>query len=317
MSAAEKRIFVAGHTGMVGHALVRRLKHYGYAPPLLATRQELDLCEQGAVRQYLGDEKPDLVVVAAAKVGGIHANRTYPADFIHDNLAIALNLIHESYKLGVKRLVFLGSTCIYPRLAPQPIPEDALLSSALEPTNEAYALAKIAGLKLCQHYRAQYGVTYHSVMPTNMYGPNDNYDLANSHVLPALLRKFHDAKIEGLPSVTVWGSGKPRREFLHVDDCADAVLHLLGVEDPPDWVNVGFGDDVTIAELAETIRSVVGFEGSIELDTSKPDGPPRKLADSSRLRGLGWEPKIGLRQGLEQTYASFLAEIEAGELRER
>jgi GDP-L-fucose synthase len=314
---SDKRIYVAGHTGMVGHSLLRRLDYHGYRSPLTATRRELDLCEQAAVRQFLGDTKPDVVIVAAAKVGGIHANRTYPANFIHDNLSIALNLIHEAYALGIQRLIFLGSTCIYPRLAPQPIVEEALLSSALEPTNEAYALAKIAGLKLCQHYRAQYGVRFHSVMPTNMYGPHDNYGLANSHVLPALIRKFHEAKAESQPSVTIWGSGKPRREFLHVDDCADAVIHLLGVEDPPDWVNVGYGDDVTIRELAEIIRDVVGYAGGLELDASKPDGPPRKLADSGRLRALGWSPQIGLREGLEHTYASFCAELEAGTLRER
>lgn len=315
MSPSE-RVYVAGHTGMVGHSLVRRLLYHGYEAPLTATRQEVDLCEQAAVRQFLGDTKPDVVIVAAAKVGGIHANKSYPADFIHDNLAIALNLIHESYATGIGRLVFLGSTCIYPRLSPQPIPEDALLASALEPTNEAYALAKIAGLKLCQHYRAQYGVTYHSVMPTNMYGPNDNYGLMNSHVLPALLRKFHDAKVDGAASVTVWGSGRPRREFLHVDDCSDAVIHLLGQDHPPDWVNVGYGDDVTILELAETIRDVVGYEGALTLDASKPDGPLRKLADSSMLRALGWTPRIGLRKGLEQTYAAFLEESESGALRD-
>ncbi len=313
----DDRIYVAGHAGMVGRALVRRLRDHGYDNLITATRREVDLCEQVAVREFLRDTKPDVVIVAAAMVGGIHANKTYPADFIHDNLGIALNLIHESYRLGVERLLFLGSTCIYPRLAPQPIPEDALLSSQLEPTNEAYALAKIAGLKLCQHYRAQYGVTYHSVMPTNMYGPNDNYGVENSHVLPALIRKFHDAKGAGLPSVIVWGSGKPRREFLYVDDCADGIVHLLNEGNPPDWVNIGFGDDVTIRELAEAIRDVVGYKGGLEFDTSRPDGPPRKLADSSRLRGLGWKPSVSLSDGLKQTYASFCNELAGGELRDR
>ena len=311
------RVYVAGHTGMVGHSLLRRLVHHGYGAPLTATRQEVDLCEQASVRQFLGDTRPAVVIVAAAKVGGIHANESYPAEFIHDNLAIALNLIHESYALGVGRLIFLGSTCIYPRLAPQPIPEDALLTSPLEPTNEAYALAKIAGLKLCQHYRAQYGVAYHSVMPTNMYGPNDNYGLMNSHVLPALLRKIHDAKITKAASVTVWGSGRPRREFLHVDDCSDAIIHLLDQDDPPDWVNVGYGDDVTIQELAETIREVVGYQGALTFDTSKPDGTPRKLSDSSALRALGWMPRIGLREGLEKTYATFLEELAGGSLKDQ
>ena len=311
------RIYVAGHMGMVGRSIVRRLRYYGYNNLITATRNEVDLCEQVAVRSFLRETKPDVVVVAAAKVGGIHANETYPADFIHDNLGIALNLIHESYMLGVERLLFLGSTCIYPRMAPQPIPEDSLLSSQLEPTNEAYALAKIAGLKLCQHYRAQYGVVYHSVMPTNMYGPNDNYGLENSHVLPALIRKFHDAKIAGLPSVTVWGSGTPRREFLYVDDCADGIVHLLNVDNPPDWVNIGFGDDVTIKELAEKIRDVVGFEGFLEFDTSQPDGAPRKLADSGKLRGLGWTPGVSLADGLKQTYADFCVELNNGDLRER
>lgn len=313
----DDRIYVAGHGGMVGRSLMRRLRDHGYEDLITATRRELDLCEQVAVRDFLWDTKPDVVIVAAAMVGGIHANKTYPADFIHDNLGIALNLIHESYKLGVDRLLFLGSTCIYPRLAPQPIPEDALLSSQLEPTNEAYALAKIAGLKLCQHYRAQYGVTYHSVMPTNMYGPNDNYGLENSHVLPALIRKFHDAKVAGDSAVTVWGSGKPRREFLYVDDCADGIIHIMNVDDPPDWVNVGFGDDVTIRELAETIRDVIGYEGALEFDMSRPDGPPRKLADSGKLRGLGWKPSVGLTDGLKQTYVSFCDEMDSGELRER
>jgi len=311
------KIYVAGATGMVGQSLVRRLRRHGYDKLLTATRSEVDLCQQADVREYLKQNRPDVVIVAAAKVGGIHANKSYPADFIYDNLAIALNLIHESYAVGVKRLIFLGSSCIYPRLAPQPIVEESLLTSQLEPTNEAYALAKIAGLKLCQHYRAQYGVLYHSVMPTNMYGPNDNYDLQNSHVLPALIRKFHDAKTAGTPSVTIWGSGKPLREFLHVDDCADGVIYLLNTEDPPDWVNIGFGDDISIRELAELVKDVTGYSGRLEFDVSKPDGPPRKLVDSSRLRSTGWSPRIGLREGLELTYADFCAELQSGNMRVR
>ncbi len=297
---------------MVGAALVRRLKARGFRNLIVASRSELDLCEQEAVRHFLAEQKPDVIIIAAAKVGGIRANSTYPAQFIRDNLGIALHLVHEAYTAGVRRLLFMGSSCIYPRLAPQPIPEDALLSGPLEPTNEAYALAKIAGLKLCQHYRSQYGVMYHSVMPTNMYGPHDNYDLLDSHVLPALIRKFHDAKVAGAENVVVWGSGSPRREFLYVDDCADAIIYLLGVAEPPDLVNVGTGTDVTIRELAETIRDVVGYSGELVFDVAKPDGPPRKLCDSSKLRATGWAPKVALREGLEQTYGVFLDELEAG-----
>lgn len=311
------RIYVAGHAGMVGRGLLRRLAQHGYHNVVTRTRRELDLCEQGAVREFLQTDTPDVIIVAAARVGGIHANNTYPADFIHDNLAIALHTIHEAYRAGVERLVFLGSTCIYPRLAPQPIPEDALLSGPLEPTNEAYALAKIAGLKLCQHYRAQYGVTYHSVMPTNMYGPHDNYDAMTSHVLPALMRKFHAARMSQAPAVTVWGSGTPRREFLYVDDCADGIIHLLNRAELPDWINIGYGEDITIRELAEIIREVVGYEGDIVFDTSRPDGTPRKLTDSRAIRTLGWSPKVGLREGLERTYAAFCEACEHGALRER
>ena len=310
-----EKIYVAGHTGMVGQSLMRRLHEHGYCELLTASRAEVDLCQQADVRKFLKQNRPDVVIVAAAKVGGIHANKSYPADFIYNNLAIALNLIHESYAVGVKRLIFLGSSCIYPRLAPQPIAEDSLLTSQLEPTNEAYALAKIAGLKLCQHYRAQYGVMYHSVMPTNMYGPNDNYDLHNSHVLPALIRKFHDAKTNDAPFVTIWGSGKPLREFLHVDDCADGIIYLLNSADPPDWVNIGFGDDISIRELAELVRDVIGYRGSLKFDVTKPDGAPRKLVDSSRLRSMGWSPLVELREGLERTYADFCAELKSGNMR--
>jgi len=303
---------------MVGAALARALRARGHAPErlLLRTRRELDLSDPAATRNFLAKEQPDLVIVAAARVGGIHANSTYPAEFIHDNLAIALNFVDGAYRAKVKRLLFLGSSCIYPRLAPQPMPEDSLLSSALEPTNEPYALAKIAGLKLCQYYRKQYGVLFHSAMPTNLYGPRDNYHPQNSHVLPALLRRFHDAAEARAPEVVLWGSGTPRREFLHVDDCADALLHLCSLDNPADWVNVGTGKDVTIREAAELVAETVGYRGKIVQDTTKPDGPPRKLLDISRLRATGWAPKISLRDGLRHAYENFLAEKAAGLLRE-
>jgi GDP-L-fucose synthase len=310
------RIYVAGHTGMVGKALMRRLALAGYTNIVTATHAELDLCDATAVSSFLRAHKPDVVLVAAAKVGGIHANKTYPAEFIYDNLAIATNLIHAAHQLGVARLIFLGSTCIYPRMAPQPIQESALLSGPLEQTNEAYAIAKIAGLKLCQHYRAQYGDLFHSVMPTNMYGPGDNYNPMNAHVLPALMRRFHEACENGEKQVTVWGSGSPKREFLHVDDCADGVIHLMHVDDPPDWVNIGMGADLTIRELTSMIAAVTGYQGEIVYDTSKPDGTPRKLCDSSLLRSLGWQPRIDLQTGLEMTYQAFCEELEQGHLRE-
>jgi len=300
---------------MVGSAILRSLNAQGYRNTITATHAELDLCDQEAVRSFLSEKKPNVIINAAGRVGGIHANSTYPAQFIRDNLAIALDLVHEGYEAGVSRLLFLGSTCIYPRMAPQPIAEDALLSGPLEPTNEAYALAKIAGLKLCQHYRNQYGVCYHSVMPTNMYGPRDNYDAMGSHVLPALIRRFHEAKQNAVPEVTIWGSGSPTREFLYVDDCADAIVFLLGLDDPPDVVNIGTGTEVTIRELAETVQEVVGYAGQLVFDTSKPDGTPRKLCDSSKLRSLGWASEVSLRDGLEKTYACFLEELSAGTLR--
>jgi GDP-L-fucose synthase len=300
---------------MVGSAIHRALLAQGHENFVLRTHAELDLCDAGAVEATLADEKPEVVIVAAARVGGIHANNTYPAEFIHENLASAHNLIHFSWKHGVKRLLFLGSSCIYPREAPQPMTEDCLLSGPLEPTNEPYAIAKIAGLKLCQYYRKQYGVLYHSGMPTNLYGPGDNYHPENSHVLPALLRRFHEAVEADAPSVTLWGTGSPLREFLHVDDLAAASLHLLALDNPPDWVNVGFGSDVTIKELAETVRDVTGFKGELKWDTSKPDGTPRKLMDSSTIRATGWEPKISLREGIEKTYAAFIQELATGKLR--
>jgi GDP-L-fucose synthase len=282
---------------------------------LLRTRRELDLTNQAAVEGYLAGTKPDAVIVAAARVGGIHANHTYPAEFLHENLAIAANTVHGAYRAGVPRLLFLGSSCIYPKLAPQPMPEDCLLTSALEPTNEAYAIAKIAGLKLCQYYRKQYGVLYHAAMPTNLYGPGDNYHPQNSHVLPALIRRFHEAAAAGRPEVAAWGTGTPRREFLHVDDLAEACAFLLGQANPPEWINVGTGTDVTIRELTELVAEVTGYRGRIIWDASKPDGTPRKLLDVSRLSALGWRARIGLRAGLEQTYASFRAELAAGTLR--
>lgn len=310
------KIFIAGHKGMVGGALVRRLEREPGVKLVLRSRQELDLTSQAAVDAFFAIEKPDVAIVGAAKVGGIHANNTYPAEFIYENLAIASNTVHGAYKAGVKRLLFLGSSCIYPKHAPQPMPEDCLLTSPLEPTNEAYAIAKIAGLKLCQYYRKQYGVLFHSGMPTNLYGPGDNYHPQNSHVLPALIRRFHEAKESGLAEVVAWGTGKPMREFLHVDDLADACAFLLKLENPPDWINIGTGTDVTIKELTETVATAIGYKGRITWDASKPDGTPRKLMDVSRLTNLGWKARLGLREGIEKAYASFLAEKANGILRQ-
>ncbi len=309
------KIYVSGHRGMVGSAIVKEMRDRGLDNLILRTRDELDLCDNSAVDDFLRREKPNTVIVAAAKVGGIHANNTYPADFIYENLAIALNTIHAAYNSGVSRLLFLGSSCIYPREAPQPMAEESLLSSALESTNEAYAIAKIASLKLCQYYRKQYGVLFHSVMPTNLYGPGDNYHPENSHVLPALIRRFHEAKEEGQPSVTIWGTGQARREFLHVDDLAGGVLHLLQLDDPPDWINIGFGEDVTIIEVAQLIKKIVNYNGEINFDPSKPDGTPRKLLDSKRIFTTGWQPQISLEEGLVRTYQNFLEEQVAGTLR--
>jgi GDP-L-fucose synthase len=301
-------IFVAGHRGMVGSALVRTLRAAGYHNLLLRTRSELNLRDGNAVMAFFQAEKPDVVIDAAAKVGGIHSNNTYPADFIYDNLAIQLSLIEAARHSGAGRFLFLGSSCIYPKHAPQPIPESALLTRPLEPTNEAYAVAKIAGLKMCEFYRKQYGVLFHSAMPTNLYGPGDNYHPTNSHVLPAMIRRFHEAKQENKETVVLWGSGKPRREFLHVDDLAAGVLHLLQLADPPDLVNIGFGSDVTIRQLAEMVCAAVGFQGQMEWDASRPDGTPRKLMDSSLVNRLGWSPKIGLQEGIARTYQEFLDE---------
>lgn len=309
------KLFISGHTGMVGSALVRRFQKVAGVTLVTRTRQELNLSDQAAVAAFYQAEKPDAAIIAAGKVGGIHANSTYPAEFIYENLAIATNCIHGAYKAGVKRLLFLGSSCIYPKLAPQPMPEDCLLTSALEPTNEAYAIAKIAGLKMAEYYRKQYGVVYHSAMPTNLYGPNDNYHPQNSHVMPALIRRFHEARMSDLPEVVAWGTGRPQREFLHADDLADACAFLLQLENPPDLVNVGCGTDVTIRELVEMVAEVVGYKGRIVWDKTKPDGTPRKLLDTTRLNQLGWQPRISLRDGLEQTYASFMEEMRSNRLR--
>ena len=300
---------------MVGSALVRRFAREPDVTLLVRTHQELDLTSQAAVEEFFKKEKPDTAIIAAAKVGGILANSTYPAEFLLVNLAIASNTIHAAYRHGVKRLLFLGSSCIYPKNAPQPMTEDSLLTGPLEPTNEAYAIAKITGLKLAQFYRRQHGVLFHSAMPTNLYGPGDNYHLQNSHVLPALILKFHEAKTAGRLEVTAWGTGTPRREFLHVDDLADACAFLLRVENPPDWINVGTGTDVTIKELTESVAAITGFRGRVAWDASKPDGTPRKLLDISRLAALGWRARITLKDGLTKTYSSFLSEQAAGTLR--
>lgn len=309
------KIFVAGAKGMVGSALMRRLQSEPGVTLIGKGRSELDLTSQAAVHEFFGREKPDVAIIAAAKVGGIHANNTYPGEFIYDNLAVAANCVHGAYVAGVKRLLFLGSSCIYPKQAPQPMAEDSLLTGPLEPTNEAYAVAKIAGLKLCEFYRKQYGVLYHSAMPTNLYGPHDNYHLQNSHVLPALIRKFHEAKEARRDEVVAWGTGSPKREFLHVDDLADACAFLLQMSNPPDLINVGTGTDVTIKELTELVATATGFKGKIVWDSSKPDGTPRKLMDVTRLTKLGWKARVGLCEGVEKTYQSYLAEKSAGILR--
>lgn len=307
---ANKRVFVAGHRGMVGSAIVRRLASEG-CTVLTATRAELDLNDQAAVRTWMARERPDAVVVAAAKVGGILANDSYPADFLYENLMIEANLIEAAHRSDVSRLLFLGSSCIYPKLAPQPIPEDALLTGPLEPTNEWYAIAKIAGIKLAQAYRRQHGRDYISAMPTNLYGPGDNFDLNSSHVLPALIRKAHEAKLAGAGHFTIWGTGTPRREFLHADDCADACVFLLKTYSGDEHVNVGSGEDIEIGGLARLVAKAVGFSGMIENDASKPDGTPRKLMSGDKLHSLGWSPRIGLEEGIADTYRYFLAH-EAG-----
>lgn len=301
------KIYIAGHRGMVGSAIVRRLQTAGYSNLLTSTHVELDLTHQSSVEQFFKLEKPDYVFLAAAKVGGIHANNTLRADFIYQNLVMEANIVHAAWQAGVQRILFLGSSCIYPRDCPQPIKEEYLLSGPLEPTNEPYAIAKIAGIKLCESYNRQYGTQYVSVMPTNLYGPNDNYDLNNSHVLPALIRKAHEAKIRGDKELVVWGSGKPMREFLYVDDMAEACVFLMEGGIKEGVFNVGTGEDVTIRELAETVMSVVGFNGEIVFDVSKPDGTPRKLLNVDRMRQLGWQAKTSLREGIAKAYADYLA----------
>jgi GDP-L-fucose synthase len=302
----ESSIFIAGHRGLVGSAIVRRLQAGGFRNLVLRDRRDLDLTRQSAVEQFFSEARPQYVFFAAAKVGGILANESYPAEFLQDNLVIQTNIIDAAYRSGARKLLFLGSSCIYPKHAPQPIPEDSLLTGPLEPTNEWYAIAKIAGLKMCQAYRRQYGFNAIAAMPTNLYGPGDNFSLQTSHVLPALLRKIHDAKERGLSEVEVWGTGRPRREFLHVDDLADACVFLMQNYDGEGWINVGWGRDETISELAQTISRVVGFKGALRFDTSKPDGTPRKLLDTSRLTALGWSPRIELEAGIRSTYEWLL-----------
>ena len=301
---------------MVGSALIRAADHFGYSGVLQPSSHDLDLTSQAATFAYLAEHRPDEVIVAAAMVGGIHANSTYPADFMYKNLMIATNAIEGSYQADVRRLIFLGSTCIYPKFAEQPIKEESLLTSALEATNEAYAIAKISGLKMCEFYRRQYGVCYHSAMPTNLYGQGDNYHPQNSHVLPALIRRFHEAKRDGLPEVAIWGTGKPLREFLHADDAAAGILHLLQLESPPDWVNLGCGIDISIGDLARLVMKTVGYEGELTFDANKPDGTPRKLTDISKITATGWAPRIAIEEGVSMAYQSFLNEQASGTLRE-
>jgi GDP-L-fucose synthase len=301
----DSKVYVAGHRGLVGSAIMRRLRRGGYRNLVTRSRDELDLTRQGKVEEFFDGESPEVVVLAAAKVGGILANDTYRGEFIRDNLLIQTNVIDAARRVGVERLLFLGSSCIYPRECPQPMKEEHLLTGELEPTNEPYAIAKIAGIKMCEAFNHQYDTRFLSVMPTNLYGPNDNFDLETSHVLPAFIHKFHRAHVEGHNRVIIWGSGSPRREFLHVDDLADACVYLLESTDTTELLNVGVGEDISILELAELVAGIVGFEGEIQRDTSKPDGTPRKLLDVSRLERLGWQASIGLREGIEKTYRWF------------
>jgi GDP-L-fucose synthase len=299
------KVYIAGHRGMVGSAIVRKLQKEGFDNLVFRTSAELDLKNQQDTAIFFEKERPDYVVLAAAKVGGILANNSYRADFLYDNLMIQNNTIHAAYRTGVKKLLFLGSSCIYPKLAPQPLKEDYLLTGELELTNEPYAIAKISGIKLCDAYRSQYGCNFISVMPTNLYGPNDNYDLKNSHVLPALIRKFHEAKLKGEPSVMLWGSGTPRREFLHADDLADACFYLMQQYNEPGFINIGTGEDITIKDLALLIKEITGYSGEIKQDLSKPDGTPRKLMDVGKLHKMGWKATIGLEEGIRQVYKEF------------
>jgi GDP-L-fucose synthase len=313
-----KTIFIAGHQGMVGSAVLKLLANrFPTITPILRTRQELNLCSSGDVEAFFQETKPDAVIFAAAKVGGILANATYPVEFLSENIQMATNAIGAAARANVKRFLYLGSTCIYPKHAPQPLVESSLLSSPLEPTNEAYALAKIVGLKLCQYYRREYGLNYHSAMPTNLYGPGDNYHPDHSHVIPGLLRRFHQAKIDQAPSVSLWGSGTPRREFLFVDDLAQALLHLLSLESPPDWVNIGTGKDVSILELAHLVAKTVGYQGQITLDPSKPDGTPLKRTDPSLINSTGWQAETPLELGLQKTLQDFLSRKDQGILRSK
>jgi len=306
----QSRIYIAGHKGMVGRAIVRRLRDAGYLNLILRTRDALDLSRQSEVDAFFEKEQPEYVFLAAAKVGGILANNNYPAEFIYKNLAIQTNVIDAAYRCGVRRLLFLGSSCIYPKYAPQPMKEADLLTGALEPTNEPYAIAKIAGIKMCQSYNRQYGTRFIPVMPTNLYGPHDNFDLNSSHVLPAMIRKFHEAKVEGAPSVVLWGTGTPRREFLHVDDLADACLFLMKNDGESEIVNIGAGEDMTIKDLAGRVQEIVGYKGETEWDTDKPDGTPRKLLDISKLKQRGWTSQIALEDGLNQTYKWFCTQLQ-------
>lgn len=309
---ADSTIFIAGHRGMVGSAIKRKLQSKGYTNLICRTHNELDLTDQHQVNDFFRSEEPEYVFLAAAKVGGILANSTYPAQFIYDNLMIEANVINAAYTSGVRKLLFLGSSCIYPKLASQPLREEYLLTGELEVTNEAYAIAKIAGIRLCKHYNQQYGTNFMSVMPTNLYGPNDNFDLERSHVMPALIRKFHEAKVNGQTEVTIWGTGTPKREFLHVDDMADACVHLMenyNASDIGEFVNIGVGKDISIKELAETIKGIVGYEGEIVYDTSKPDGTPQKLLDVTRLHRLGWKDKIPLKTGISETYEWYVENL--------
>lgn len=312
MSSQFEKTLVLGHRGMVGSAVVRRMAAKGLPAPMTAGRQELDCLDQAAVRRYIAEKRPTSVVVAAAKVGGIEANSTQMSEFMYENLMVATNVVEACFRAGVPRVLFLGSSCIYPRLAPQPIREDALLTGPLEPSNEGYAIAKIAGMKLCQYYRRQYGVCYHSAMPTNLYGPGDSYHPRHSHVLPALIRRFEEARVGGVKSVTLWGTGSALREFLHVDDLADAVLFVMGLDNPPDWVNVGSGEEVSIRDLAEKVRAAVGADCDLAWDASKPDGTPRKLLDCSLIRSLGWTPRILLDAGLPRTIEDYRREGATG-----
>ena len=310
------KVFVSGHRGMVGAAIIRALGDDGEKwQVVVVARNELDLCNQSQVKSFFEKEKPEIVINAAAKVGGIHANSTYPAEFIYQNLLINTNLIHAAWENGVVRFLNLGSSCIYPANSKQPIKEDYLLTGSLEKTNEAYALAKIAGLEMCKHYRRQYGVLFHSAMPTNLYGPGDNYHPENSHVLPALIRRFHEAKVLGIPEVSVWGTGSPRRELMHADDLAQGIVFLLGVEAPPDWINLGTGIDHSIQEIAEMVKNVVGFEGEIKNDLSRPDGMPLKRLDVSLAESLGWSAKIKLEEGIEDAYQDFKEALKSNKAR--